>query len=149
MDSVLRAAVTYGLLLLVFRISGKRSLSQITTFDFILLLIISESIQGSLIEDDNSMTNGLLIVVTLMLMDIGLSYLKQRFRLLDRWLDDMPLVLVEDGRPLHDRMQKMRVDIDDILTAGRELQGLERLDQIKYAVLERNGGISIIPKQAA
>ena len=149
MDSVIRAAVTYGLLLLIFRISGKRSLAQITTFDFIVLLIVSEAIQGALIDEDNSLTNGSLVVATLMGLDIALSFLKQRFRLLDRWMDDMPLVLVEDGRPLDDRMRKVRVDVDDVLAAGRELQGLERMDQIKYAVLERNGGISIIPKPAA
>jgi uncharacterized membrane protein YcaP (DUF421 family) len=148
-DSVARAAVTYGLLLLVFRVAGKRSLAQITTFDFIVLLIISESIQGALNDQDDSLTNGFLVVATLMGLDIVLSFLKQRFRALDRWIDDMPLVLVEDGRPLLDRMRKVRVDVDDVLAAGRELQGLERMDQIKYAVLERNGGISIIPKQAA
>jgi uncharacterized membrane protein YcaP (DUF421 family) len=148
-DSVVRAAVTYGLLLLIFRVSGKRSLAQITTFDFIVLLIISEAIQGPLNDGDDSLTNGILVVGTLMGLDIAFSFLKQRFRLLDRWMDDMPLVLVEDGRPLRDRMQKVRVDVDDVLAAGRELQGVERMDQIKYAVLERNGGISIIPKAAA
>jgi uncharacterized membrane protein YcaP (DUF421 family) len=145
-DSVLRAAVTYGLLLLIFRVSGKRSLAQITTFDFIVLLIIGEAIQGPLNDQDDSLTNAMLVVATLMGMDIALSFLKQRFRLLDRWIDDMPLILVEDGRPLRDRMRKVRVDIDDVLAAGRELQGLERMDQIKYAVLEIGGGISIIPK---
>ena len=146
METVIRAAVTYLLMLLIFRVSGKRSLAQITAFDFVLLLIISESIQGALTDNDNSLTNGILVVLTLMGLDIGFSYLKQKVRFLDRWMDDMPLVLVEDGRPLMDRMQKVRVDVDDVLAAGRELQGLERLDQIKYAVLERSGGISIIPK---
>ena len=149
MDSVIRAAVTYGVLLLVFRIAGKRALAQITTFDFIILLIISEAIQGALNEEDDSLINALLVVSTLLGMDIALSFVKQRLRFLDRWLDDMPLILVEDGRPLLNRMRKVRVDVDDVLAAGRELQGLERMDQIKYAVLERSGGISIIPKQPA
>jgi uncharacterized membrane protein YcaP (DUF421 family) len=58
------------------------------------------------------------------------------------------LVLVEDGKLLKERMDKARVGEEDILTAARELQGLERLEQIKYAVLERSGGISIVPAQA-
>lgn len=149
MDSVLRAAVTYGVLLVIFRISGKRSLAQITTFDFIVLLIIGESVEGSLQADDRSVTNATLVVGTLMGLDIALSVLKQKFRLLDRWLDDMPLILVENGQPLSERMKQVRVDVDDVLAAGRELQGLERMDQIKYAVLERSGGISIIPRDAA
>jgi uncharacterized membrane protein YcaP (DUF421 family) len=58
----------------------------------------------------------------------------------------VPLVIVENGKLLKDRMEKARVDEADILEKARELQGLERLDQIKYAVVERSGGISIIPK---
>ena len=55
-------------------------------------------------------------------------------------------MILEDGRPIRERMRKERVDLQDVLTAARERQGLERVDQIKYAVLERSGGISIIPK---
>ncbi|MEH1834145.1 MAG: YetF domain-containing protein [Nostoc sp.] len=72
---------------------------------------------------------------------------KQRSPQVEKFLDGVPLVIVEEGRPLKDRMAKARVDEDDILTAARQLQGLERMDQIKYAVLERSGGISIIPNQ--
>jgi uncharacterized membrane protein YcaP (DUF421 family) len=148
MDAVLRGAIVYLVLLVLFRISGKRSLAQITTFDFVLLLIVAEAIQQAMIDADNSMTNAFLVVVTLLGIDIALSLLKGRSRLLEKLIDDVPLVLVEDGRPLKERMDKARVDESDILTSARELQGLERMDQIKYAVLERIGGISIIPKQA-
>ena len=58
-------------------------------------------------------------------------------------------MIVDQGRPLEDRMRKSRVDTEDILAAARKYQGLERMDQIKYAVLEANGGISIIPKSEA
>lgn len=148
MDSVLRGAVVYLVLLVLFRVSGKRSLAQVTTFDFVLLLIISEAIQQALIDSDNSMTNGFLVVVTLLGLDIGMSLLKQRSKLVERLIDDVPLVLVEDGRPIKERMDKARVDESDVLQSARQLQGLERMDQIKYAVLERSGGISIVPKQA-
>jgi uncharacterized membrane protein YcaP (DUF421 family) len=148
MDAVLRGAIVYLVLLVLFRIGGKRSLAQITTFDFVLLLIVAEAIQQAMIDADNSMTNAFLVVVTLLGIDIALSLLKGRSRLLEMLIDDVPLVLVEDGRPLKERMDKARVDESDILTSARELQGLERMDQIKYAVLERSGGISIIPKQA-
>lgn len=148
MDSILRAALVYLILLVLFRITGKRSLAQTTTFDLVLLLIISEAIQQALLANDDSMTNAFLIVVTLLAIDIGLSLVKARSASLDKLIDDVPLVLVDDGTPLRDRMKKARVDDDDILASARELQGLERMDQIKYAVLERSGGISIVPKQA-
>ncbi len=67
--------------------------------------------------------------------------------MLEQWMDDVPLVLVEDGRPLQDRMSKARVSEDDVLERARELRGLERMDQIKYAVLERSGSITVIPRE--
>jgi uncharacterized membrane protein YcaP (DUF421 family) len=147
MDSVLRATVVYAVLLILFRLAGKRTLAEITTFDFVLLLIISEATQQAMVGSDNSMTNSLLLVGTLVGLNILLSELKQRFAAVERVLDGMPLLIVEHGKPLRDRMAKERVDVDDVLDAARESHGLERLDQIKYAVLERNGKISIIPSE--
>ncbi|HET6380027.1 MAG TPA: YetF domain-containing protein [candidate division Zixibacteria bacterium] len=146
MDSVLRAVAIYAVLLVVFRIAGKRALSQITTFDFVLILVIGEATQQALLGSDFSLTNAALVIVTLVGLDIGLSLLTSKLPGLKPWVEDVPLVIVEDGRMLKDRMAKSRVDEADILEEARRLQGLERLEQIKYAVLERNGGISIIPK---
>ena len=146
MESVIRPALVYLFLLLLLRLTGKRTLAQITTFDFVLLLIISEATQQALIGEDNSMINGAIVVATLIGLNILMSLLKQRSKWFDRLLDDIPLVIVVDGKPLKDRMDKARVDLQDILEAGRQLQGLERIDQVRYAILERNGQISIIPK---
>jgi uncharacterized membrane protein YcaP (DUF421 family) len=145
-ESVVRAAFVYTLLLVVFRLSGKRTLNEMTTFDFVLLLIISESIQQAMIADDNSVTNGALLVLTLVGMDVLLSLAKHRSRRLERLLDGFPVVIVEDGQVRRDRMVNERVDEADVLAAARELRGLERLDQIKYAVIEQNGRITIVPK---
>jgi uncharacterized membrane protein YcaP (DUF421 family) len=147
MDAVLRGLSVYMFLLIIFRISGKRSLGQVTSFDFVLLLIIAETTQQALLGDDYSVTNAFLLIGTLVGIDIGLSLLKQRSAKLDQLLEGAPLVIVEEGKPLKDRMDKARVDEEDILHAARELQGLERIEQIKYAVLERNGDITVVPKQ--
>jgi uncharacterized membrane protein YcaP (DUF421 family) len=146
METVLRAAAIYLVLLIVFRVAGNRSLAQITAFDFVLLLIIGEATQQGLLGNDFSVTNALLVIVTLVGLDIALSLWKQRAPRLEKVIDGMPLVILENGRLLRERMDKERVDEDDILTAAREIHGLERLDQIKYAVLERSGGISIVPR---
>lgn len=147
MESVLRGVAIYLFVWLIFRIAGKRSLAQITTFDFVLLLIISEATQQALLGEDFSITNAFVVIVTMVGLDIGLSLLKQRWPFFDKLMEGAPLVIVEDGHPLRERMNKARVDEEDILTAARKLQGLERMDQIKYAVLERSGGISIVPKR--
>jgi len=145
MDAVLRAAVIYGFLLIIFRIAGERTLASLTTFDFVLLLIIAEATQQGLIGDDFSV-KALLLITTLVGIDVGLSLLKDRSRLLHKLIEGVPLVLVADGKVLADRMQRARVDEEDVLQAARERQGVESMDQIKYAVLERTGEISIIPK---
>ncbi|MBN1239384.1 MAG: DUF421 domain-containing protein [Gammaproteobacteria bacterium] len=147
MDVVIRALAVYVFLLMVFRIAGKRSLGQTTTFDFVLLLIIAQTTQNALLGDDYSVTNSLLLIVTLFLFDIGLSLLKRQWPRLDMILEGLPLVVVEKGRPLEDRLRKARIDAENVLNAARETRGLRSMEQIDYAVLERDGSISIIPKQ--
>ena len=148
MDAVIRAAALYLFLMLVFRVSGRRTLSQATTFDFVLLLIIGEATQQGLLGEDFSMTNAFIVIVTLMLMDIGMSLFQQRVPAVSRFVEGLPVVLLEDGEPLMDRMSKARVGQSDLLEKARASQGLERLDQIKYAVLEKDGSISIVPKSS-
>lgn len=147
MDPVIRAAAVYLFLLLVFRAFGKRSLAQITTFDFVLLLIVAETTQQALLADDFSITNAFILIGSLFVLDAACDLVRRRSRWFDRVTEGLPLVIVEDGRMLTDRLRKSRIDEAEILAAARESQGLERLDQIKYAVLEKNGAISIIPKE--
>lgn len=149
MDIFLRALTIYFALMIILRFSGKRTLSESTPFDFVLLLIIAETTQQALLGQDYSVTNSLLLIVTLVAMDILLSYVKQRWRRAAALIEGLPLVIVEKGTPLKDRMTKTRVDEEDVLVAARQLQGLERMDQIEYAVLERTGTISIVPKRGA
>jgi uncharacterized membrane protein YcaP (DUF421 family) len=102
-----------------------------------------------MVDNDHSITNGFLLIMKLIGTSIGLSLLKQRFPALEQWLDGTPLVIIEDGKVLKDRMDKPRVDEVDILEAARSLRGLERLDQIKYAAVERNGSITIVPAEGS
>lgn len=145
MDAVLRAVSVYLILLVLIRISGRRTLAEATAFDFVLLLVIGEATQQALLGDDFSLTTAVIVIITLLLMDVAFSLLKRRSTLVARWLDGLPMVLVAEGRPLSDRIRKARLDEGDILEAARRAHGLQRMDQIRYAVLEVDGGISIIP----
>lgn len=146
MEPVIRALVVYLFLLLIFRISGKRTLSETSSFDLILLLIISETVQQALVDGDHSMTNAALLIVTLVGVDILLSFIKRWSPAADAWLDGLPLIILRRGKPLEDRMQRERVDDADILEAGREKFGLKSLDEMEYAVLEAHGDITVVPK---
>jgi uncharacterized membrane protein YcaP (DUF421 family) len=145
-DTVVRAVTMYLFLLVVFRVAGKRSLSDMSTFDFLLLLVLSETTQQAMVGKDPSMTNAFLLIITWIGMDVGLSLVKLRMPWAEKLLEGLPVVLVEEGKPLRERMRQQRVDDQDVLAAARKLHGLERMEQIKYAVLESSGGISIIPK---
>jgi uncharacterized membrane protein YcaP (DUF421 family) len=147
MDSVVRALLVYVLLLVLFRVSGKRTLAHTTTFDLVLVLIISEAISNVLVGTDYSFTNAALVVTTLILTDIGLSFVKRHAPRVEALLDGMPLVLYRNGRPDTTHMARERVGLDDILAAARERQGLSRLEDVDEAILERSGEISVIPRR--
>lgn len=148
MDLVVRAAAIYIFLVVIMRASGKRQFSQMTTFDFVLLLIISEAVQQALLgSDDFSLTAAVVLVTTLASIDIALSFVKQQSRRADLVLEGTPLLLLDNGQLLTENMKRERVDDGDILESARSNFGIEKLDEIRYAVLETNGSISIVPKK--
>ena len=149
MDTVLRSAAVYLFVLVVFRITGKRSLSQITTFDFILLLIIGEATQQALLANDFSFINACVVIGTLMSLEVIFSWLEGRWPAVGRVIGSLPVVVLENGKLLEDRAKSEGVTLSEILAAGRETHGLERLDQFKYAILERHGSISVVPTEDA
>lgn len=146
MDSVLRGAAVYCFVLFIFRLAGKRSLAQMTTLDLVVLLIVAGATEHAMLGDDFSLTNCFLLSMTLLGLDRLLGVWKLRQPSVAKVLEGVPLVLIQDGHIQYDRLQKARVDVNDVLAEARAHQGLERLDQIKYAVLELNGTISIVPK---
>ena len=145
MDSVIKAIVVYLVLWAIVRISGRRALAQMTAFDLILFLFIGGATQRALIGQDYSLINALIVVTTLVGFDICMSLLEIRSHWMSRILRGTPTVLVEHGNLLRRRMDRARITEAEILEAARHDHGLERLDQIKFAVLEASGKISIIP----
>src|SRR5438094_5723646 len=120
MDAVLRALAVYLFLMIWFRIAGRRTLMAMMNFDFILLLILSEATQNAMIGTDYSVTNSFLVVLTLIGVDILFSHMKQRSPLFEKWLDGVPMIIVEHGRPLKELMKKARLDEDDGMASARE-----------------------------
>ena len=149
MDIIARAAAVYAIVWIIFRVAGRRTLKDMTTFDFVLLLIVSECTQQALVGEDYSLTGMALAVTTLVGIDILLSLIKLRFKAAEKVMDAVPVVLIEKGREHKDRMRRERIDEEDILASARENYGIGRLDMIDYAILETNGQISVIPKGPA
>ncbi len=131
---------------MVLRIAGKRTISQLTTFDFVLLLVIGEATQQALIVDDNSITGAILIIGTLVLIDIGSAWFSKKSSLFDKLANGVPVIIIENGILMKESLDNANIEIGDVLEAARKNQSLESLNQIKYAILEKDGRISIIPK---
>lgn len=147
MESVIiRSAIIYFFIFIVLRMAGKRTLSEMTTFDLVLVLIISEATQQALIDDDHSITGGMLAILTLVFLDVLLSTFSARFEKFDKIMNGVPIFLLENGKLYLDRMKKSRIQVEDILESARKTFGLESLDEIKSAILEKDGSISIIPR---
>ncbi|HYF71125.1 MAG TPA: YetF domain-containing protein [Ohtaekwangia sp.] len=145
MNPVLRGLAIYLFLLLLFRIMGKRSLSEATTFDFVLLLIISEVTQQALLGHDYSITGAFILIITLISIDLIFSLIKENSSFFGKVTEGIPLIIVDEGKPLFKRMKKCKVDEADILEAARLNFGLQKMKDIKYAILEKNGTITIVP----
>jgi len=146
MNPVFRAVVMFAVLWIVFRVGGRRTLADITTFDFILLLVIGDAAQNAFVGDDFSLTTAALVIVTLLLLDLAVGRLSMRSARLRRIIDSAPVIVIDNGKVLDRVLSWEGMDLDEVLTAARERHGLERVDQIKYAIVERHGGISVVPK---
>jgi uncharacterized membrane protein YcaP (DUF421 family) len=145
MDAVLRGAAIYLLLLIIMRLSGRRTLAQASPFDFVLMLIIAETTQQALLGDDFSITNAMMECSTLVVIDVGLTYCKRLSRRFDRLIDGTPTLLIVDGVIDHAALRRARIDIDDIMVAARNKHGIDDLAQVRHAILESDSGISVIP----
>jgi uncharacterized membrane protein YcaP (DUF421 family) len=145
MQTLTRGLVIYLILLVLFRLTGKRTLAETTPFDLVLLLIISETTQQAMVAEDHSLTNALILIIALVGIDVTLAWAKDRIKWLDRVLDGRPLLIVKRGEFLRDRMHMERVAEDEILAAARENHGIVDPNEIEHAVLETDGTISVIP----
>lgn len=147
MDMILRAGAMYLIVWALLRFSGRRTMSEMTTFDFVLLLICGEATQQALLAEDFSITNAAGVVLSLVFIDRVVTTFRARSQSFERIVEGLPIVIFSGGTLLKDRLDNERINEDDILHEARRSQGIMSLDEIKYAVLEPSGGISIIPKK--
>ncbi|MFL6351179.1 MAG: DUF421 domain-containing protein [Bryobacteraceae bacterium] len=145
MAAVFRAVFGYCFLVLIVRTAGRRPGKQITPFEFVFIFFIGGLTLTAMVGNDRSLSNALCIIITIALTHFGIAWLRERSSAFSQVVDGTPLVLLKKGEWQVETMKKMRLQDDDVMAMARD-NGLERLDQIEYAILERNGEISIIPR---
>ncbi len=143
MYTIVHAIIGYFFLLLAVRILSRRPEAQMTLFEFVIVFLLGGIIILSTVGNDRSETNSVCAVLTVGLMHRLVSALKQRFPWVQAVVDGKPLVLLKDGQWQTQAMGRMRIQDTDVMAAGRQ-KGIRNLNEIKYAVLERNGAITII-----
>lgn len=147
MDSVINAAVVYVLLRLIIGLTGRRPLAQLSAFELVLFIVVGGAVQRALIGDDTSFTHAFLIVATLLGLELIVSLIARRSGRFNRLLRGAPLIVVEHGRPLARRLYLAHLREEDVLAAARRHHGLTSMEDIRYAILETNGEISIVPER--
>ena len=145
MSVVLRAAVAYIVLLLAVRLIGRRMASMLAPFDLIVLFLFGGALMSAVLGDDHSMVAAVGAVFSIGLMHVLVSSLKRWFPWFGRLVDGTPVVIYEKGEWHQDRMRSLRMLESDVMTAVRQ-KGLMRLEQVQYAVVERDGKVSIVPE---
>src|SRR4028118_1371199 len=115
METVVRALCTYFFLLVVLRIGGRRTLGEMSAFELVILLIISETTQQAMVDSDPSMTNAAIAIVTLVSASLGMSLLKQRWPGIQTVAEGRPVMLIEDGELKDEALKEARVGVDEIL----------------------------------
>ena len=144
MDLVLRAAIVFIAIFVVTRAVGRRELSTMEPFDLILLIVTGDLMQQAITQSDYSLSGGLTVLTTIALLTVALSYVSFKVPKLRPLLDGEPLVLVQDGEVIVRNLRRERITIDELLAAARQQQ-IGSLTHVRFAVLETNGKISIIP----
>jgi uncharacterized membrane protein YcaP (DUF421 family) len=144
MDTIARVVVIYVFLLVAMRVVGKREFGQLGPFDLVVLLLIPEMLTDALTSGDPSLTNGLIGVATLLTLVFLTSLLAYRSKAAGRALEGSPTVLVQHGFLVPRHLDCERVTPDEVLAAMHE-SGLERMEQVKWAILGTDGRISVVP----
>ena len=147
-EFIARAAIVYIALLAFLRLSGKRSVGEFTPFDFVVLILLSESAQGALTGGDASVPGALLLVATLVGLNYLVGALSARFKSVDRLVEGEPVVLVRHGKILHAALTRENVPISDLEESFRK-NGLIDASNVELAMLETNGEITVVQRKSA
>lgn len=145
-EIILRSAVVYTFLLLLIRITGKRQIGQLAPFDLVLLLVLSNAVQNSMNAGDNSLVGGLLAATTLIAVNSLLAFATHRSKRLEILVEGTPQVLIHNGKLYEKVMEDARLTHHELHAALRQA-GCLAVDQVRYAVLENNGSISVVARK--
>jgi uncharacterized membrane protein YcaP (DUF421 family) len=144
-EFIVRATVVYLVLLVMVRVTGKRTVGQFTPFDLLVVMLLSEGVSGSLNAQDDSLPGGLIVAATLVVLDVLIAVITSRSRKADAVLQGNPVLIGRDGVIYKDVLKRERVPLADVEKA---LRGADcQIEDMRMAILESDGNINIMKKQ--
>lgn len=146
MVTIVNAAIIYWVLLFALRLVARRSPNMMTPFEIILLFLMGGMGMQAIVGNDHSLTNAVLGIATVVMMHVLVASLKGWSERFGRIVDGTPVIVFGKGQWQREKMWRLRIHEQDVMAAARG-QGVERLEQIKYVVVERNGGISVLKQE--
>ena len=146
-EIILRTAVVYVVVLVLLRLGGKRELGQMSAVDLVVILVIANAVQNAMTGGDNSLVGGILAASTLVGMNLLVGRVAHRIPLLEHLFASEPTLLLDDGKVLDRHLERENVTREEVEMAARE-HGIDDLAKVRAAILERDGSISIIPRDA-
>lgn len=144
-EFVIRALLVYGFLLLVLRLTGKRQVGQLSTFDLVLLLVLSNAVQNSMNGGDNTVAGGFVLVLTLVAVNALVTWVSFRSKKVALLVEGRPCILVHDGAVLEGSLTREQISRHELMAAIRQV-GLTEIEEVRVAILEANGRINVIRK---
>lgn len=144
-EFVVRGVVVYSFLLIILRLTGKRQIGQLSAFDLVLLLILSNAVQNSMNAGDNSLIGGLVVAATLVTLNFLVGYISFKSKKIATIIEGRPQILIHNGKLFADVMETAQLSHHELDAALRGA-GCLNVDAVHVAILENNGDISVVPK---
>ena len=141
-ELVLRAVIVYVFLLVLLRFTGKRQVGQLSPFDLILLLVLSNAVQNAMNGGDNSLSAGIILAAVLVLLNSLVGLITYKSKRLEALVEERPDVLIHNGKLFADVMQRERLTHHE-LNAALRAAGCTSIEEVQYAILENNGQITV------
>ena len=145
MDLVIRATVVFFFIFLVTRVAGRRELSALEPFDLILLVVLGDLVQQGITQSDESVTGTLIVISIITLLSVAVSWVSFRSGKVRLVTEGEPIILVQDGEIIERNLRRERLTHGDLEEEARQQQ-VASLADIRWAILEKEGTISIIPE---
>ena len=142
-ELIARGLMTYVLLLVLLRITGKRQVGQLAPFDLVLLLVLSNAVQNAMNGGDNSWTAGLISATTLVTINWLVGLLTSKSKLMEGFIEGRPQILIHNGKILQNVIAQEKITCHELMAALRA-EGCANVSEVHFAVLENNGRITVV-----